>query len=61
MAYYRTCPACGCNLDPGERCDCMDKKKAAPAQRTPGTANMKEQILCLLYKTTVEVVKDDRA
>lgn len=24
MAYYRTCPYCGSNLDPGERCDCRD-------------------------------------
>ena len=22
MAYYNTCPNCGGNLDPGERCDC---------------------------------------
>lgn len=22
MAYFNTCPRCGCNLDPGERCDC---------------------------------------
>lgn len=29
MAYYNTCPLCGCNLDPGERCDCNreDKKE----------------------------------
>ena len=20
--YYYTCPFCGANLDPGERCDC---------------------------------------
>lgn len=20
--YYHTCPNCGANLDPGERCDC---------------------------------------
>lgn len=20
--YYHTCPLCGANLDPGERCDC---------------------------------------
>lgn len=35
---YRTCPYCGANLDPGERCDCQtgaeessqdDNKKAA--------------------------------
>ena len=22
MAYYKTCPECGANLDPGEICDC---------------------------------------
>ena len=22
MAFYYTCPYCGSNLDPGERCDC---------------------------------------
>ena len=26
MAYYNTCPACGCNLDPGEKCDCEEVK-----------------------------------
>lgn len=29
MSYYRVCPHCGAALDPGERCDCQDKKKAA--------------------------------
>ena len=24
MAYYHTCPYCGANLDPGEKCDCGD-------------------------------------
>ena len=24
--YYRTCPDCGCNLDPGERCDCQSER-----------------------------------
>ena len=23
MPYYYTCPHCGANLDPGERCDCI--------------------------------------
>lgn len=31
MPYYRTCPHCGAALDPGERCDCQDKEKAAPS------------------------------
>ena len=26
MAYYNTCPHCGCNLDPGERCDCLKEQ-----------------------------------
>lgn len=31
---YRICPSCGCNLDPGEICDCQrTKKEAAPLQR----------------------------
>lgn len=32
MAYYRTCPHCGANLDPGERCDCMDARRERAAQ-----------------------------
>ena len=27
MAYYNTCPNCGCNLDPGEKCDCEKEMK----------------------------------
>lgn len=27
MAYYNTCPKCGCNLDPGEKCDCEGEKE----------------------------------
>lgn len=23
MAYYKTCPLCGANLDPDEKCDCV--------------------------------------
>lgn len=29
MSYYRVCPLCGAALDPGERCDCQEEKKAA--------------------------------
>ena len=24
--YYHTCPNCGANLDPGERCDCEEEQ-----------------------------------
>ena len=30
VAFYRVCSYCGSALDPGERCDCQDKEKAAP-------------------------------
>lgn len=26
MAYYRVCPGCNSNLDPGEKCSCMENK-----------------------------------
>jgi len=26
--YYHTCPCCGANLDPGERCDCEDANES---------------------------------
>ena len=25
--YYHTCPLCGANLDPGERCDCRETSR----------------------------------
>lgn len=25
--YYHTCPLCGSNLDPGERCNCRDQEE----------------------------------
>lgn len=32
--YFKTCIHCGAHLDPGESCDCRDKKDdAAPLQR----------------------------
>ena len=27
MAYYHTCPDCGANLDPGEKCTDCNKNK----------------------------------
>lgn len=33
MAYYNTCPNCGCNLDPGEKCDCENEKAREQEKR----------------------------
>ena len=27
VPYYRECPICHCNLDPGEVCDCQQKEE----------------------------------
>ena len=29
--FYRTCPLCGCNLDPGEACSCAQEAREAEA------------------------------
>lgn len=26
MSFYKICPVCGANLDPGERCSCHDEE-----------------------------------
>ena len=33
--YYKTCPNCGAHLDPGEICDCSEKKKGRPVREAP--------------------------
>ena len=33
MSYYHECPHCGCYLDPGERCDCVDEKAKKTRKR----------------------------
>lgn len=30
MAYYDTCPNCGSNLDPGEKCECTQYQQREP-------------------------------
>lgn len=29
--FYNECPICGASLDPGEKCDCAEKKEACTA------------------------------
>jgi Zn-finger nucleic acid-binding protein len=40
MSYadYYTCPRCGCSLDPGEHCDCMEREKEARNAKNKDTA-----------------------
>lgn len=41
MAYSHECPICGANLDPGEKCDCKESKKAkeGSSKNDNGTEN----------------------
>lgn len=32
MSYFRTCPYCHSNLDPGETCDCQKENTVVTAQ-----------------------------
>ena len=48
MSYYRECPLCGANLDPGEKCDCVERerdlrKRKAEAERLSEREGMWEQ------------------
>lgn len=49
--YYKKCPDCGANLDPGERCDC--ERKAAPGGGTPRAATMQDHMELLNISTII--------
>ena len=40
--YYYECPHCGCYLDPGERCDCLDEKAKKTRKRQEVNRMMEE-------------------
>lgn len=33
MAYFNECPHCGACLDPGEECECVQKRKIRQQQK----------------------------
>jgi hypothetical protein len=46
-AYYRTCPDCGANLDPGERCDCEGQMSFLSPPSRRSVLNHSKKCLCL--------------
>ena len=49
MAFFNECPLCGANLDPGEECECVQKRKQvvkrhAEASRLAEQEGMWEQM-----------------
>jgi len=45
MSYFRPCPDCGSNLDPGEKCSCQ-----LPQQRIAGILKQKNPLHDLMAK-----------
>lgn len=41
MAFYRKCPDCGANLDPGERCDCISSNDSLCVESTQCNATQR--------------------
>ena len=37
MAYFNECPRCGSYLDPGEECECIQKRKRAIKRQAEAT------------------------
>lgn len=52
MPYYNTCKSCGCNLDPGEVCDCQSKDKE---KSTLDTTNTKSALVCKQESVKISV------
>ena len=56
MAYYKKCPECGANLDPGEECECLVIKENAPIKIAVSIgADVKKDIelsISLYYKNS---------
>lgn len=42
--YYRECPWCGCNLDPGELCECRDEEKRREQKHQEANRRMLEML-----------------
>lgn len=57
MSYYRTCEFCGCNLDPGEICDCRREEARPLIRPAHGVKNGKEaqKYVGIRRKTAVAV------
>ena len=55
MPYYRTCPYCGANLDPGELCDC---RKALEAEALRLIGLLSEEQRAELWEEIKEEIKN---
>ncbi len=59
MSYYRVCPYCGANLDPGERCDCRrSRMKTAYGLLMKLSDNQLDQLMTKWGKDTARSADD---
>lgn len=52
--WYKTCPLCGANLDPGEDCDCEAERRRKKKLRSRFYNNIFE------YMKELEELEDER-
>ena len=60
---YKTCPLCGANLDPGERCDCEHKNEEPPHTNEPGSSkhfSMPDFIIAHIEQEHKRLLRDVR-
>ena len=60
MSYFKACPHCGANLDPGEVCDCRDKERAAQGATNTedgGVEQIERAVSASIINETEEKVK----
>ena len=53
-SYYKECPDCGLNLDPGESCDCNKSPKEHNSVATSATG------ISETYLVSVDILHDDK-
>ena len=44
MSYFRTCPLCGSNLDPGERCECEKEREVSKREQREEERKKNERV-----------------
>ena len=54
--FYKECPICGASLDPGEKCDCTEKKETCTAATEQASKDKKHVNTILLNNSTTEEI-----
>lgn len=55
--YYSTCPICGANLDPGEKCTCTAERKGGDSMNDTDRTGYIAAIVKLLEKADLRKLR----